>query len=61
MFVTYPVSVPLGTPVTNVGLKTSQGKRLGEKTESAHHGHRLIVISKTSLDLIEEGLCELDQ
>lgn len=45
MFVTYPVSVPLGTPVTNVGLKTSQGKRLGEKNESAHHGHRLIVIS----------------
>jgi hypothetical protein len=50
-----PFSVPLGTPVTNVGLTRDKFVGVREK-QNTHHRHGMVVCRQTDIEFIYEGL-----
>ena len=54
-YTTYPVSVPFGTPVTNVGLHTSNEYMHSKADKTGvHHSHRLVIFAQPELKIFQE-------
>jgi hypothetical protein len=59
----YPVSVPSGTPVTNVGLTFRREISLRDAGggDNAHHGHRMAIFAQSDVEQFVKVRSDGDQ